>query len=108
MPKVLYNMVVVTGTYTDATGATKKKYQTIGVVLEGNGGSQFALMDRTFNPAGVPHDPAKGNSIMVSFYPPESNSGLAGREYAGPKPGSKPLDSPPPGATDEIFNEIPF
>lgn len=109
MAKVLYNMAVVTGSYVDSTGATKKKYQTIGVVFEGEGGSQFAVMDRSFNPAGVPYDPSKGNSVVVSLFPPRDQTfgPYAGKQSGGGKPGGKDLAGEIP--EESVFKgDIPF
>lgn len=73
--KKAYDLAVVVGHYTDSTGTDKSRYQNIGVVLEKDDGGRFILMDRAFNPAGVPFDASKGNQIMVSMFPPKAGDG---------------------------------
>jgi hypothetical protein len=53
MPK-LYDLAVSTGKYQDQTGATKSRWKNIGAVMPGKDGSKYLLIDRTFNPAGLP------------------------------------------------------
>jgi hypothetical protein len=64
-----YDAVVTTGTYTDKNGVEKKKFKNIGVVMEGNEGGLYMLLDVTFNPAGCKQEGKE--SIMVSFYEPK-------------------------------------
>jgi len=74
-----YDAVVVTGTYTK-DGAEKKRYKNIGVVMEGNDGGLYMLLDVTFNPAGLQQEGRE--SIMVSFYDPKPNDApVAPPEY---------------------------
>lgn len=47
-----YNLSVATGKYMK-DGVEKTKWKNIGGIFESNG-SRFILLDRTFNPAGVP------------------------------------------------------
>lgn len=68
MATKLYDLAVKVGSYTDRDGKEKNRYQNIGVVLQGKDGP-FLLMNRYFNPAGVPCDPEK-DSIIVSMFKP--------------------------------------
>lgn len=61
-----HDLAVKVGTYTDQYGKEKNKYLNIGVVLDGQHGP-YILLNRTFNPAGVPCDPSK-DSIIVSMF----------------------------------------
>ena len=63
----LYDMCVKTGSYTDQTGTLKNRYKNIGVVMSGNDGGKYILLEKTFNPAGVPGDSDK-DSCMVSLF----------------------------------------
>lgn len=67
-----YDLAVKVGNYTDSTGQEKNKYQNVGVVLEGANGP-FLLLNRYFNPAGVPCDPQR-DSIIVSMFSPRMGS----------------------------------
>ena len=70
MAQKLYDLVVKTGEY-QSNGETKARYENIGSVMKGDNG-QFAIMKRTFNPAGVPNPDGK-DSIIVSMFEPKSN-----------------------------------
>jgi len=80
-----FDMVVVTGTYTDRNGNEKKNYETIGTVFETDRGL-FATMKKTFNPAGVTSD---RDSIMVSFFEPKAAGATGGK----PVPKQEDIDS---------------
>lgn len=63
--KKVSDLVVVTGEYTDRNGDTKKKYQNVGVILEGQYG-RFALIESTFNFAAMAEEP--GGQVKVSIF----------------------------------------
>jgi len=67
----IYDLSVVVGSYTDKTGTQKNRYQNIGSLMQTDQGGKFLLLDRTFNPAGVPFDASKGNQILVSLFEPK-------------------------------------
>ena len=71
MAQKLYDLVVKVGEYQNAQGETKARYENIGSVMQGENG-QFAIMKRTFNPAGVPN-PDNKDSIIVSMFEPQNN-----------------------------------
>ncbi len=58
-----HDLAVVTGSY-QKDGATKNRYQNIGVVLEGERGPMI-LLDKHFNPAGIE---GKDGRIVVSMF----------------------------------------
>ena len=68
-----YDLVVKTGEYTDQSGATKGRFKNVGVVMEDRDGP-YILLDRTFNPAGVPGQDGR-ESIIVSMYEPRDQAG---------------------------------
>ena len=63
-----YDLCVAKRKYTDSQGNQKSEWLNIGVVLEKEG-KQFIIMDRTFNPAGMPQDGKDG--IIVSMFEPK-------------------------------------
>lgn len=67
-----YDLAVKTGSYTDAQGQTKGRYENIGAVMQGNDGF-FIILKRTFNPAGVPN-PDDRDSVMVSMFEPREQN----------------------------------
>lgn len=64
--KRTHDLVVAVGEY-QSNGETKKRHKNIGTVLTNENGERFLLIDRTFNPAGVPCDPS-ADTIAVSMY----------------------------------------
>ena len=71
--KKVYDLAVKTGSYTNKNGETKGRYQNVGSVMEGDNG-QFIILDRTFNPAGVPN-PDNKSSVIVSMFAPREEGG---------------------------------
>jgi hypothetical protein len=69
----LYDVAVKTGSYTDKSGATKGRYENIGVMMEGDNGP-YLMLKRTFNPAGVPGNADRDNIICSLFKPSDDQS----------------------------------
>jgi hypothetical protein len=67
----LYDLAVVTRTY-EKNGESKKAYLNIGAVMEKDG-KQYMMLNRHFNPAGVPHRDGS-DTIMVSMFEPRDDS----------------------------------
>lgn len=63
-----YDVAVVTGKYTDNTGASKNRYMNIGAVMQGDNGP-FLLLDPMVNLAAVPREPGKDRVICSLFEP---------------------------------------
>jgi len=64
-----HDLCVVVGTY-EKDGQTKNKYKNIGSGMvndDGDGVNKFLLLDRTFNPAGVPN-PKNSESVLINFF----------------------------------------
>ena len=68
-----YDLVVKTGEYTDRDGQTKGRFKNVGVIMDGQNGP-YILLDRTFNPAGVPGQENR-ESIIISMYEPRAEGG---------------------------------
>lgn len=64
--KKLYDLAVKTGTY-EKDGETKNRYENVGSVMEKDDGGRFILLNRTFNPAGVPNPDNRSNVILSMF-----------------------------------------
>lgn len=71
MAQKLFDLVVKVGEYQNQQGETKARYENIGTVMQGDNG-MFAIMKRTFNPAGVPNPDGK-DSIIVSMFEQQNN-----------------------------------
>jgi hypothetical protein len=86
--KKVYDLAVAVGSYTDAQGQTRNRYQNIGAVMQKDDGGKFIIMERWFNPAGVPYDSSRGNSILLSMFEPRQQQGGGGQgSAAGTTPG---------------------
>lgn len=92
MTKKAYDLAVKVGTY-EKGGETKNRYLNIGAVLEKDDGGKFILLDRTFNPAGVPNPDGK-SSIIISMFEPKGDDKQTKQ------------DAPPNPVDDE--SQIPF
>lgn len=85
MIKKKYDLVVKVGEYTDRDGNKKAEWKNIGVELENQDGGRFILMDRHFNPAGVPNPDNKGN-VLISKFEPKQNSQGGGQQKQATRP----------------------
>lgn len=75
MATKLYDLAVKTGSYTDGQGQDKGRYLNVGAVMEGDNG-KFLMLNKTFNPAGVPDLSGRGgDSVLISMFEPRNNNG---------------------------------
>ena len=100
--KLKYDAVVNVGTYQDASGATKNRSLNCGSILERDDGTLFFVLNRTFNPAGVPN-PENRDTLIVNFYDPKPKGGA----IAAPSTQRAPI-SPPPNGTFNPADDDPF
>lgn len=71
-----HDLKVKVGEYTDKNGAKKGRWVTVGRVMTVDDGSEFWLLDKTFNPAGVPDLNGKGaDSVLISKFAPRDANG---------------------------------
>lgn len=87
MAKKAYDVVAKTGEYTDREGNTKPKWLNVGAVLKTDNG-HVLLIDRHFNPAGLP-DPENRGTVMLSLFEPKA------RGESQPAPSEGPSDEIP-------------
>jgi len=88
--KKIRDLAVKVSEYTDNQGNTKGRYQNIGSLMKTDDGGEFVILNRWFNPAGVPN-PDNRDSLLVSCFKPRENQ------------------QPAPQAPPEDFNDtIPF
>lgn len=83
-----HDIVAVTGTYTNAQGEEKKRYQNVGAVID-KGNGPFIVLEKWFNPAGL-------ESPILSMYAPKALQEKQQTE-AQPQPSG-----------DDFADEIPF
>lgn len=79
--KVLKELAVAVASYEDRnSGQTKNRYKNIGVLMETENNGQvnrFLMLDRSFNPAGVPFKPGS-DKILISMFDPRPRDGQQG------------------------------
>jgi len=64
-----YDLAVKVGTYQTPDGKEKGRYENVGAVIERPEGGKFILLNRTFNPAGVPNPDGRSTVIISMFEP---------------------------------------
>lgn len=68
--KKTHDLAVKVGEYTDSSGAKKGRWLNVGRVMASDDGGEVWLLDKTFNPAGVPDLNGKGgDSVLLSKFP---------------------------------------
>lgn len=102
MARKVKNAVVKVGEYQDyGTGEKKSRWLTIGAVMRNDDGSEFLLLERHINPAGLP-DPQGRGTVIVNFWEPQGERGGAGSSGgSGSGSGSGTTQAP-------LDDEIPF
>ncbi len=70
MTTKVYDAAVKTGEYTNDQGEVKGRYQNVGSIFKGDDGGYYMLLDRTFNPAGLPN-PKGSTAAMIGLYAPK-------------------------------------
>jgi len=100
----LYDLAVSVGSYTNKIGEEKKRWKNIGSVIQTKDGGKVILIDRTFNPAGVPVEDGR-DSIMVSMFEPKDEGGLQQRQQ---HQGQQQVARQQSGGYSDPDDEIPF
>lgn len=119
--KVLKELAVVVSTYEDrSTGATKNRYENIGVLMESTNDrgekNTFMMVKRSFNPAGVIFKPGS-DKIMISMFDPKprdgqggghQSSGASGNDAGTGSYGGGDTGQSYSGGRPDMDDEIPF
>lgn len=114
MATVVKEMAVAVATYQDRnTGRDKNRYKNIGVLMESRNDdgsiNQFLLMDRTFNPAGVPVKPGSDKILVSLFDPREGDSRGSGQQQGqSNNDGYDQSDPARQAPSRDLDDEIPF
>jgi len=67
------DLAVKVGSYTDNQGNEKGRYINVGLIMKDETGKSMILLNRTFNPAGVPNPDGKDTVILSKFEVKEKN-----------------------------------
>lgn len=65
-----YEVVAKIGSWTDKEGKSKNKYLNVGTVFQNDDNRMFMVLNRSFNPAGVPN-PENKEAVILSFFDPK-------------------------------------
>lgn len=79
----LYDVVARVGSYTDANGQEKGRFQNVGAVIQNSNGGMNLLLAKWFNPAGLAKDGKE--SVILGLFEPPINAQQAGAQ-AGLQP----------------------
>lgn len=74
MAQKIYDLAVKTGEYTNGKGETKPRYANIGAIMQKDDGGKFLMINRHFNPAGVPFREGSDSILVSMFEPNDGNS----------------------------------
>lgn len=83
-----YDVVAVTGEYTNAQGEVKKRYQNVGAIID-KGNGPFLVLEKWFNPAGL-------DKPVLSLFAPKGQQ----QQNQPPAQNSQPVD--------DMNQDIPF
>lgn len=103
----LYDLAVKTGEFTGSDGQTKGKWLNVGAVMSGNDGGQYMILDRTFNPAGLPN-PENRSNVLVSMFEPKDNAGGGQSQQRQASPAVTNHQAMAPASQPDFDDDIPF
>ena len=92
--KKIKDLAVKTGSYTDREGKEKGRFENVGSLMQMDDGSQFILLKRTFNPAGVHVEPGKDQILLSVFDLRDDNAAPARQAAPAPAPSADNPDVP--------------
>lgn len=79
------DLAVKTGSYTDGQGQEKGRYQNVGSLMRSDDGNEFIVLNRWFNPAGVPN-PENRDSVLISCFEPKPQGQQQQQGWGQPSP----------------------
>lgn len=97
------DLAVKTGEYKNSKGEMKGRYLNVGAVMESDDGGKFIMLNRTFNPAGVPN-PDNRDTVILSMFDPKSDESAGG----GTQQAAAPRRAPAPQSIETMDDDIPF
>lgn len=113
--KKVKDLVVVVGFY-EKDGEEKKRYKNVGIILQDGDDQdrQMIMLDRSFNPAGIPFDEDRPERIVINSFDPKDDAEKPQRQapaQSAPAPAQRrepePASSQPP-MDDFEDGDIPF
>ena len=106
------DLVVSTGTYVDNQGQTKHRYKNVGSMMQNENGV-FLILDRTFNPAGLPNPDNKEGCFVSCFDIKERSKQPQYQSQPSQTPQNQPQPAQNSNNSDQPFvdsdlDSIPF
>lgn len=95
MAKRIKDLAVATGTYQDGYGQEKRRYMNCGVLMEGDDGGQFIMLNRFINYASLPN-PKGGESLLISVFDLRERTSGDAQAAQGEQPATADLDDDVP------------
>lgn len=71
MSQKKFDLMYIGGRYMKS-GEEKVVWKTAGALFQGDNGKDFILLDRAFNPAGVPMQKLDDENVMISLVEPKT------------------------------------
>ena len=71
MSQKKFDLMYIGGRYTES-GEEKAVWKKAGALFKGDNGKDFILLDRAFNPAGVPMQKIGEENVMISLVEPKT------------------------------------
>lgn len=114
MAQVVKDLAVKVGSYRDRNGQDRNRYQRVGRVVRMDDGGEMMLLDRWFNPAGVP---TERDSIILYAFDVQERDGAQGGAGRGGATRNAPAGAPAPApaartpagqGVDTFDDDIPF
>ena len=108
MPKKLYDIRIISGTYAARDGSTKNSYKVIGSLMQSDKDNRkYLLLDPTVNLAGFPRDPKYNMLTGWLSEPKEQRDSPVGQAHEFYKSSDNALDLK---SSDNAFDldEVPF
>lgn len=109
MARKTHDLAVVVREYQDRDGQTKKQYQNVGALMEGDNGP-YVILERWFNPAGIAN-PQDRSNLIVSCFEPRSREDNGNRQQSARQASydaQRPQSGGYGGAANLDEGEIPF
>lgn len=106
----LKDLAVKVGEY-ESQGEKKSRWHNVGALMDDGNGGQYLMLDRYFNPAGVPNPDGRA-SLLVSMFDPKDSRAPAAAPQQQRQPAQRPTPQQPrPQQLRQQTNEdddVPF
>ncbi|WP_288077092.1 hypothetical protein [Pseudomonas sp.] len=108
----LKDLAVKVGEY-ESQGEKKSRWHNVGALMDDGNGGQYLMLDRYFNPAGVPNPEGRA-SLLVSMFDPKDNRTAAPATQQQRAPAQRPTpqqprpQAPPQQRPPNKDDDVPF